>query len=518
MKENDVTIEANSSDSHQKFELSLHDNLPQTSNVDSMHKSISVPHLIAISFFYICSGPFGQGQVISSAGAKYTFIFTLLVPVFFAVPLALISSEQATRLPMCGGCVEWGYVLGGFVGTLNTYVRFLCSVFDNAIYPVMAYDYLLALIPGINKTIYKVITVLVVNLIAIILNIFGLEVVGIASIILAVLIVTPFLIFFFLGIPAFSLEKIFADKPKEYGSVDWYAMISTLVWQFGGFDTVSALAEETKNPKRTFPVALSFTIVLVTLMYLLPTIAGVSVEPDLDIWKSGGFPSVAKLLPFCENGWLSYWICIGGLISGLSLLNISISCTGRETFAGALFNSFPFSSFLSKLHYNNKGEPSPINAIIFMSLLTIPFSFFHFSMLVEWAGLLTVIQQLIQIASFVACRFPSRIKAMKQKRKELLKNNEQLLMENPEIDNDKPENSSSDLLQEDEDMSTKFIIPGGWIGVVLVVTPIFLPCIFLFLVIEIESIIICTALIAGMFLLKGMYKLLLMACSKCKKE
>lgn len=42
-----------------------------------------------------------------------------------------------------------------------------------------------------------------------------------------------------------TVTKVFADKPSIYGPVDWYLLVSTLVWQYNGFDTVAALSEET---------------------------------------------------------------------------------------------------------------------------------------------------------------------------------------------------------------------------------------------------------------------------------
>lgn len=142
-----------------------------------------------------------------------------------------------------------------------------------------------------------------------------------------------------------TTSKVFAEKPPKYGPIDWSLLLSTLIWQYSGFDTVAALSEETKDPKRTFPIALSITIVLVTLVYLLPTISGVSVETDLNRWASCAFSEISKKLPHCQNGWLAYWISVAGLLSAISLLNIAISCTSRETYAAALIGSLPFSRF-----------------------------------------------------------------------------------------------------------------------------------------------------------------------------
>lgn len=493
------------------------DNIPdddeEYSNSAEMHKGVSILHLVCISFFYVCAGPFGQGEAIAAGGAKMTFIFTLLVPIVFSIPLALISSEQASRLPSCGGCAEWGFILGRFMGITNTYIRTLCSIFDNAIYPVMVCDYLTTLIPKMDTIWCRTIVVILSNALVIIMNISGLETVGSVSFIFTIVIVLPFFLFFCFGASQMTIDKVFADKPKQYGPVDWSILLSTLIWQYSGFDTVAALSEETKDPKRTFPIALSITILLVTLVYLLPTVSGVSVEPDLDVWKSVAFSDISKKLPLCSNGWLAYWISVAGVFSALSLLNIAISCTSRETYAGALLDAFPFSQFLGRLDNNRKHQKLPIVSIVFMSVMTIPFSFFDFSLLVEWSGLLTVIQMMIQIAAYIALRFPSMVNKMEKEEASLrvradnveLTSHESLaVMSRPDINSNEDDGiKGNDEQEEKEDLSDKFIVPGGWFGVVAVCLPLTAISIFLCFVEGWESLVISAAMVAGMFLIKG---------------
>lgn len=490
-----------------------------------MHKAVSILHLVCIAFFYVCAGPFAQGEAIAAGGAKWTFVFTLLVPLVFSIPLALISSEQASRFPSCGGCTEWGLILGRFMGLTNTYVRSLCAIFDNAIYPVMACDYLETLIPQMSNMGYRTIVVLLSNALVIFINISGLETVGSVSFILAIIIIVPFFLFFCFGASSMTVDKVFADKPKEYGPVDWSLLVSTIIWQYSGFDTVAALSEETKNPKRTFPIALSITIIVVVLVYLLPTISGLSIEPDLSRWASAAFADISKKLPHCENGWLGYWISVAGVFSALSLLNIAISCTGRETYAGAMLDAYPLSRYLARLHNNMKHEPLPIIALILMSVLTIPFSFFDFSILVEWSGLLTVIQQLIQIAAFIALRFPSMVKRMKKEQVEIkAKLNSLEISAQDSIEDDQSLETETEIDDFDvdyNDLSNKFIIPGGWFGVAIVCIPLIAISIFLCVVQGWMSLVISIAMVIAMFLLKGIeigIKKIIASCKSKKKK
>ena len=488
-----------------------------------MHKAVSIFHLVCISFFYVCAGPFGQGEAIAAGGPKLTFIFTLVVPIVFSIPLSLISSEQASRMPMCGGCSEWGLILGKFMCTVNIYVRTLCSLFDNAIYPVMVCDYLDGLVPGMDKVGYRTIVILLANAFVVIINVAGLQTVGVVSFILFLILIMPFFFFFCFGASEIDGSRVFADKAPEYGEADWSLMLSTLIWQYCGFDTIAALAEETKNPKRTFPIALCITVLLVTLVYLLPTVVGVSVEPDLTLWETDAFSDVAWELPYCGSGWLSYWISVAGVISGLQLLNIAISCTGRETYAGAILDAFPFAYYLGKLHKNMKGEPLPIISLVLMSVLTIPFAYFDFTFLVEWSGFLTVLQQLIQVASYIACKFPRCIRKMKRERALIYARVERIELSSIDAATqlskaDQESLEDDNRIEEEEDLSNKFVVPWGWWGVALTCIPICAISIFLIYTEGWQSIVISVACVIALFILKGIEIGVLYLISLCRRK
>jgi hypothetical protein len=72
---------------------------PDSARPVELRKSVSIFHLISISFFLVSAGPFGQEEAMAAGGAIYTFLATILVPFVFSLPLPLISSEQSTQLP-----------------------------------------------------------------------------------------------------------------------------------------------------------------------------------------------------------------------------------------------------------------------------------------------------------------------------------------------------------------------------------------------------------------------------------
>ena len=76
--------------------------------------------------------------------------------------------------------------------------------------------------------------------------------------------------------------------------VRWGTFLSVLLWNTSGYDSVGALAAEVANPGRDFPRAMSATIVLVTVVYLLPLLVAISMdETNLEQWTDGHFTVVA---------------------------------------------------------------------------------------------------------------------------------------------------------------------------------------------------------------------------------
>jgi amino acid transporter len=350
---------------------------------------------------------------------------------------------------------------------------------------------------------------LTVNLFGLACNFTGLQIVGRASFVLSILIICPFIVFIGFASKFLTPDRVFADYPADLGSPNFAILLSVVVWQFSGFDTVSALSGETANPRRSFPIAMLITVLIVTVVYLLPGIAAVSVQPDITQFQSGTFSSVSKLLPYCESGWLSVWISIAGVCSALSLLNVALSCTGRETYASALVGAFPFGSALGRLDTFRGGDPLPLRGIVLMSILTVPFSLFDFALLISWNGPLTVLAQCMQIATFVAIRRGSIAGPKKQEMQDAL-------IPEQTIDQGMlPERADEVIVIEEnvaereellgeEELENKFTIPGGWFGAGLVCFALAGISLTLLVFSGWGALGGACMLVAGMYCLKGM--------------
>lgn len=372
---------------------------------NGFRRVVGIPKLIAICFFLVSAGPYGMEAAIGAGGARWTIALVFVIPFIFSLPMALMSSELATLFPLCGGPIEWLIDLGQVPSRMNSYWRFLRFWIDNSLYPATVLDYLANLSPVFNNTWVRFGITFFCYTLTVLLNCFGLEIVGALSIVLTAVILAPFVLYVGFSLPLLTAKNTFAPPPplKE---INWSVLLSTLIWQFSGFDTIAAVAEEVYKPQRTYPVGLTVTVAIVTITYLLPTITGVNLNQDLDFWRNGSFGASASLLPHCHSGWLSWWISLGGAISSLSILNVAIGCTGRDTYAMAKTDALPFSKFFSKLSYTKKHKDAlPRRAFILIAILCLPLSFFSFDILVSVDGLLTCLVFVFQVAAYFYARY-----------------------------------------------------------------------------------------------------------------
>eukprot|EP00769_Ergobibamus_cyprinoides_P000287 gnl/Ergobibamus_cyprinoides/1278.p1 GENE.gnl/Ergobibamus_cyprinoides/1278~~gnl/Ergobibamus_cyprinoides/1278.p1 ORF type:complete len:346 (+),score=109.05 gnl/Ergobibamus_cyprinoides/1278:399-1436(+) len=174
-------------------------------------------------------------------------------------------------------------------------------------------------------------------------------------------------------------------------------LLSTLVWNMSGFDTLGAVAGEVKNPSVTYPVSLSATVVLIAASYLIPLAVGASVLPNPAAWEDGTFADIAGIL---GGPALRFATIIGGALSSVAILNAAIGCTGRELFAIANRGLLPFSD---RLAVRNR-DGTPAAAVIAQALLSLPFLFLPFEFLINADGVLTSLTLVLELAAYVHSR------------------------------------------------------------------------------------------------------------------
>ena len=89
---------------------------------------------------------------------------------------------------------------------------------------------------------------------------------------------------------------------------------STIFFSYIGMDIVSTAGEEVPNPRRTLPMAIVASIVIVTTVYILVALAGVGAQPAAQF--QGQEAGLAAILGKVTNaGWPAVLLAAGGVVS-----------------------------------------------------------------------------------------------------------------------------------------------------------------------------------------------------------
>jgi amino acid transporter len=139
--------------------------------------------------------------------------------------------------------------------------------------------------------------------------------------------------------------------------------LSTLFFNYSGWDNISTYAAEVDQPQRNYPRAIVFALLIVLLAYVLPVITGVSVTTDPAVWNTNaGWPVIAQLI---GGRWLGALIATAGLVSTWALFNAQLVYVSRLPFVMAR------DGWLPKIFANvSRKSAAPREAIISFCVLT----------------------------------------------------------------------------------------------------------------------------------------------------
>jgi amino acid transporter len=418
-----------------------------TKELSSRKKPLGTVYLTAIVYFYCFADPGIQGEALFAGGPLWCFVITFILPWIYALPLVLITTEQATRFPYVGGCVQWAFCFGSNFGKVNAMLRFVTNLLDNPCYLLNAADSLSQAVPElVNDQWYRTIIFLLSILLMLGMNLSGIRAVSVLLVPMAFVVLLPFLFFFLFATPEMAPSAVFAPMPEEV-EMDIPSLVSLMYWQYAGYDTVASLVSEVSNTRNAYLKSMLFIVFLSWIFYIFSGIAGSVAEPNMELWEDSDFGLYSLNLPGCADGWLAIWLRIACCLSAVLCYLTAVAVTAREFYAGALFDAFPFSWFLTRVDRTLQGERSPICAILTLAVLSVPFTYYDMDSLADLSALFTVVQVGIQCASFVAMRFQSRVEQLESERHD----------------------QKIPLCRDDIE---PYILPFGWVGVVVSLLPI----------------------------------------------
>lgn len=171
------------------------------------------------------------------------------------------------------------------------------------------------------------------------------------------------LIIIALGIGKFGRVDLLEMPNGFYGVLKAGALV---FFAFMGFETIVKLSEETKNPQKTIPKAILISIAITAVLYVLVSIAAVSILPASQL--AGSKSPMADAAASVLGNSAFYILGIIALFSTSNTVLLTMLTTSRMVYGMALQNSLP--KIFSKVHEKRR---TPYLAIWVIGIITILF-------------------------------------------------------------------------------------------------------------------------------------------------
>jgi amino acid transporter len=387
---------------------------PRGVAIHVVKRQLTLLPLVGLMFFTVSGGAYGLEDVISASGPGMAIVLIVVTPIIWSLPAALMVAELSTALPVEGGFYHWVKAgLGRFWGYQEGMLSWLTTFVDMALYPVLFADYLSETyfpdaaagkvvfldLGFVQFDVHWLICLAVIWPLAY-LNVRSTKGVGDTSTAFMIFILAPFAVMVVVGLTKLVTHGVDPFKPftphgvgplSAFGAGMWVVM-----WSYLGWDGLSTIAGEIKDPRKNYPRALAISIPLITLCYLLPVIAGLAGSTDWQAWTAGYFPTIGGNL---AGNWLKILLTLGGLASAVGLFSALLLSVSRVPFVMAADGWLP--SFLRKEH---RSHGTPWVAIVVCSAIYSIFTLGPFASLVVVDVFLYSLALMLEFAALIALR------------------------------------------------------------------------------------------------------------------
>ena len=275
----------------------------------------------------VAGGPYGLEDIVAKAGYTTAIAILVVTPLIWSLPTALMVSELASALPQEGGFYVWvTRAMGRFWGFQEAWLSLVGSIFDMAIYPTLFVGYLGHFAPDLTSGGNGIWIGVGLIAVCVVWNLLGARVVGGSSVMLGILLLSPFVALTGYALLSRSVPGA-SSIPLLKG--DLLGGILVAMWNFMGWDNASTIAGEVDQPQRTYPRAMIGALILVTLTYILPIAAVALTGLNPNRWSTGGWAEVARAV-FSNSGalgggWMAAGVALaitfGGMLGAAGTLN-----------------------------------------------------------------------------------------------------------------------------------------------------------------------------------------------------
>jgi amino acid transporter len=320
-----------------------------------LNRRLNLIPLIGVIFFIVCGGAYGLEPLVGAVGPGWAILLVLVTPLFWSLPIALMVAELSSSIPAEGGYYVWvRQALGEFWGVQGGWWAICYMMVDLAVYPVLFVSYLASFVPSLRFAedgsgslrtfLFRWLVACAVIALAFLINWRGARAVGHSSALNLLLVLLPFMAIvigalYFQGAFGRSVSAVVTDLARKPEQGLLTLGLSTILWNYMGWDDVSTFAGEVNNPQRNYPRAIAAAMLLTIGIYSIPLFFGFSVTTDPELWtETRGWPDIATLIGGSKFGLM---VAAGALLSTWALFNGQLLYVSRLPYAMALDNWLP---------------------------------------------------------------------------------------------------------------------------------------------------------------------------------
>ena len=317
--------------------------------------------VVVIIFVFVSSGAFGLEDMVGWSGPGLALLLLLVLPVVWALPMGLVCAELGSAIPEEGGYYVWvKRGLGEYWGFQAGWWSWLTTFVDSAVYIALIMDYLASWL-NLSTNMAWLLGVAIIAVLAY-LNIRGLNVIAISSIIMTIIILTPFVVMTVIGFAKWHgvpWEPFSAPGQSVLTSIGYALAVG--MWMYSGYDSMSVLAGEVEEPRRVIPRGLLIAMPLVVISYFVPTLAALAGTGRWSEWTTEGF-SFVEIAKVLGGSALGIAMLVAAVVSNLALYQEYLAQGSRPAYAMAADNLLPRA--LTRTHHK---YGTPWVSIVFLA-------------------------------------------------------------------------------------------------------------------------------------------------------
>jgi amino acid transporter len=365
-----------------------------------------------VIFFTVSGGAYGIEPLVGTVSAGWAVALIIATPLLWSFPIALMVSELASMMPEEGGYYVWvRKALGDFWGVQEGWWTIGYTCVDMAIYPVLFVNYLAFFVPALAKPangplswrvwFLRWLVCVAIIVVSCAVNWRGAKAVGRTAQSMFGFVLAAFAVFVVIGLSKdgalgnawAAISQSFAQRPE---AALLAVGISTVLWNYSGWDNVSTYAGEVSEAGKNYPRAMALALPLTISMYLLPTLAGLGTTAAPEHWGDGTWPVLGELL---AGKWLGIALAGAALLSAWSLFNSQLLYVSRLPYRMACDGWLP--RFFARADVET-GVPR--NALLAACVAAALFSMLSFDKLVIMDIMLYCAELSLEFVALVALR------------------------------------------------------------------------------------------------------------------